>query len=354
MDRRTYKSKPQHLVADPRTGEIKTIVHPSDTNIGTSSIPANLTVFGTPTVVSQSAAYVSSSVVQAATLIDASGSMYLDNTAFGLRLTLSSSNGAPAVDIASGSTLFLTPYTSGRASVYNGRQWVGFTTAEISKVLTNLLTVDKNYDVFLFLNGNTPALELSNAWTNNTTRSQALTRLDGVLVKSADVTRRYVGTIRSVSNSHVADSISKRFVWNMYNRVLRLLNVKDTTSSWLGAAAAWRQTRGVATNCFEYVAGDAVMLEVFAQLMSEGSGGGAACSTGVGIDSTTSPATTSIYGKTTETAGVGSDGATTSYRGTPDAGYHKINWLEYGPNTVSFFGQPGDYAQSGMVGSLLG
>lgn len=46
MDRKTYKSKPQHLVTDPRTGEIKTIVHPSDTNIGTATIPANLKAFG--------------------------------------------------------------------------------------------------------------------------------------------------------------------------------------------------------------------------------------------------------------------------------------------------------------------
>ncbi len=46
MDRRTYKSKPQHLVVDPRTGEIKRIIFPSDVDIGSQIIPANLRVFG--------------------------------------------------------------------------------------------------------------------------------------------------------------------------------------------------------------------------------------------------------------------------------------------------------------------
>lgn len=46
MDRRTYKSKPQHLVTDPRTGEITKIIHSSDTDIGNANIGANLRVFG--------------------------------------------------------------------------------------------------------------------------------------------------------------------------------------------------------------------------------------------------------------------------------------------------------------------
>jgi hypothetical protein len=46
MDRRSYKSKPQHLVTDPRSGEIKRIVHPSDTDIGSTTVEANLRIFG--------------------------------------------------------------------------------------------------------------------------------------------------------------------------------------------------------------------------------------------------------------------------------------------------------------------
>ena len=50
MDRRTYKSKPQHLVTDPRTGEIKQIVHSSDTTFGTANNPSNADVYGITTL----------------------------------------------------------------------------------------------------------------------------------------------------------------------------------------------------------------------------------------------------------------------------------------------------------------
>jgi hypothetical protein len=46
MDRKDYKKKPQHLVIDARSGEIKRIVHSSDTDIGSPLINADLRVFG--------------------------------------------------------------------------------------------------------------------------------------------------------------------------------------------------------------------------------------------------------------------------------------------------------------------
>ncbi len=46
MNRKTYKSKPQHLVVDPKTGEIIKIIHSADTEIGNNQIAQNLKVFG--------------------------------------------------------------------------------------------------------------------------------------------------------------------------------------------------------------------------------------------------------------------------------------------------------------------
>jgi hypothetical protein len=46
MDRKSYKSKPQHIISDPRTGQIKRIVQPSDTDIGSSNVGANFRVYG--------------------------------------------------------------------------------------------------------------------------------------------------------------------------------------------------------------------------------------------------------------------------------------------------------------------
>jgi len=353
MDRKTYKSKPQHFVTDSRTGEIKTIIHPSDTSIGTASIPANLNVYGTTTVVSQSAQYVSSSVVQVETLIDPSGSVYLDNTVFGLRLSLSSSAAIPIVDIASGSTLYLTPYTSGRASVYNGRQWVAFNTNELSKTITGL-TVDKNYDVFLYLNGNTPALELSNAWTNDQNRSQALARQDGVLVKSADRTRRYVGTIRTVSTAHAADSKTKRFVWNYYNRVQRPMNVTEATDSWSYSGTSYRVANGVAANSFEFVAGDDVNLFARVNTLATAGTTGWGCSVGIGIDST-SVNSAGVYGTITNAALY--IPCLAEYNDFPGAGYHRVSWLEIsGGIAITFYGDVGNltYFKFGLAGTIFG
>lgn len=353
MDRRAYKSKPQHLVTDPRTGEIKTIIHPSDTNVGTAAIPANLTVFGATSVVSQSAQYLSASTVQVATLVDASGSMYLDNTVFGLRLSLSSSAAIPIVDIASGSTLYLTPYTSGRASVYNGRQWVGFNSSEISRALSGL-TVDKNYDVFLYLNGNTPAIELSSAWSNDQNRSQALTRQDGILVKSADRTRRYVGTIRTVSTSHAADSKAKRFVWNYYNRVPRPLNVTESTDSWTYSGTSYRVANGVAANSFEFVAGDDVNLRAIVNTVATAASTGWGCSVGIGIDST-SVNSAGLYGSLTNASLYFPCSA--EYNDFPGVGYHRVSWLEIsGGITITWYGDVGfpAYNRYGLLGVIQG
>ncbi len=46
MDRKTFKTQPQTLVTDPRSGEIKKIIHPADTEIGLDGLPRDLTVHG--------------------------------------------------------------------------------------------------------------------------------------------------------------------------------------------------------------------------------------------------------------------------------------------------------------------
>lgn len=337
MDRRTYKSKPQHLVTDPRTGEIKTIIHPSDTTIGTAKLPANLTVYGDLAVRS---------------VVDPSGS-FLDNTAFGLRLSLSSSCAVAPADIASGSTLYLTPYTSGRTSVYNGSQWVPFSTNEISKTLSNL-TTNSNYDVFLYLDNGTPTLELSNAWTNNQTRSQALTRQNGVLVKSADVTRRYVGTIRTVSTSTTADTKSRRFVWNFYNQVTRPMNVTEATNTWTYSGITYRVANGQTANSFEFVTGDNVCLHATVNTIATAASSGWGCSVGIGIDSTTTNSA-DLYGSWTNASMYFP--CIAEYRNFPGQGYHRVSWLEIsGGISITFYGDGGDptFFRFGLLGSILG
>ncbi len=338
-------------MTDPRTGEIKTIVHSSDTNVGSAAIPANLTVYGSTSVVSQSAQYLSASTIQVKTLVDASGSNYVDQTSFGLRLSLSSSNPVPSSNVPSGSTLYLTPYTSGRASVYNGTQWVNLNISEVSKTLS-CMTSDKNYDVFLFLSGNTVAIELSAAWTNDTTRSEAISRQDGVYVKSSDQTRRYVGTIRSVSSTAVSDSQSRRFVWNYYNRVERSLKVTESADSWIYNTAAFRPSNNNIYNSFEFVTGDSTLLAVRAQSIGGCSGGAAYAGVGIGIDSTTVNSA-DVFGQNVNTL---NSVIPAEYRGRPSVGYHRITWLEAGGGVanMTWFGDAGQPTlyQMGMIGFI--
>ena len=78
------------------------------------------------------------------------------------------------------------------------------------------LTASRVYDVFGYLNSGTLALELL-IWTDATNRATALAYQDGVLIKSGNATRRYLGTIYiNSTGGQTEDTEIQRFVWNYY------------------------------------------------------------------------------------------------------------------------------------------
>jgi len=86
------------------------------------------------------------------------------------------------------------------------------------------------YDIWVYNNAGTLALEAL-AWTDGATRATALALQDSVYVKSGDATRRYVGAILcDMAGGKCTDSVLIRGVNNYYNRVLRSLSVKESTS----------------------------------------------------------------------------------------------------------------------------
>jgi len=289
---------------------------------------------------------------------------YLENDMMnGFRLTLTTAVPITTSDVTGATTIYLTPYTHGRIALYNGSSWDILTSSEVSLAL-GTLSSGVNYDVFAYNASGTLTLEFSAAWAGNTTRTDALARQDGVLVKSADHTRRYVGTFRTTSTTTTEDSAAKRFVWNLNNQVRRNMSIVDTTNTWTYANpnSVWRQVRATATNCFEYVSGDVTPLIVRATgLAFVGTAVvGNEVAVGVGLDSHTTNSS-QVYG--------GNPNSTTlfmtlvaEYRGYPDAtvgtGYHKINWLETGVGgavTYTFAGDNGTtVAQTGMIGEILG
>lgn len=275
----------------------------------------------------------------------------------GGRLTLTTGVPVTTSDVTGAGTLYYTPYLHDRIRIYDGTRWKFYAFTEKSLSLT--LTSGKNYDVFIYDNSGTLTLELSAAWTNDTTRADALTTQDGVKVKSGATTRFWLGTIRASGANTTEDSGggvtsqvgAKRFVWNQYNRIPRHIRVHDTTDSWTYATTNFRQANGASGNMVEYVCGAAEdIVDCALNATAVTGGAGNYCYLSIGIDSTSTPdlMRALIY----KDVGVS---ASPRYNGVPGLGYHYLAWLEKaGSGTIQFNGDSGSTTadQSGMSGVL--
>jgi len=345
MDRKEYKSKPQHLVTDARNGEIVRIVHPSNTDIGSSQISADLRVSG--------AGYVQN--------LHVSGAGYVqdlrfcaNSSVFGYRLSLSSSVSVPSADVPSGSFLYLAPHTSNCVGLFdiNSSTWQVKQSNAVTLTLSSL-TTNTNYDAFVYWNSTSAALVLELvAWSSNIARATDLITQDGILVKSGNAARRYAGTIRTVSTSAVSDKQSQRFVWNQYNRVERSLKVTEPANNWTYNTLAFRSSNSNIYNSFEYVTGNVTQLMARTLSLGACSGGNAYAGSGIGIDSTTVNSA-DIFGTNVNTS---VSQIICEYRGQPSVGYHRITWLECGGGVANMIwygdaNQPTFY-QMGMLGQI--
>lgn len=205
----------------------------------------------------------------------------------GGRLSLSSGS-AISSDISSATSLFYIPHVSNRISLYvPGFGWCLYSFEKLTLSLLGL-SANTNYDIFVY--NDEGELKLSAlAWSNDTLRASAYTLQDGIPVMSAAPTYRYLGTIRTLpSGGASADCMDKRFVWNMYNRVDRILKKIESESSWTYSSATWRPLNNNTGNKVEFVLGlsqDPVFLLHTGYLTNSSTGGGAL---GVALDSPSS------------------------------------------------------------------
>lgn len=287
----------------------------------------------------------------------AGGSGAIQETCNG-RLTLTSGTAVTTSDVTAATTLYFTPFRGNQVAVYNGSSWVLKTISELSLSLSGL-TANTNYDIFVYDNAGTMALDYR-AWTSDTTRSSSLYVQDGVLVRtSATTEKRYVGTIRITGTTgQCEDSTSKRFVYNYYNRVRRFAKAVDTANSWTYSSTTIRAANSNTTDGqgrFSFVSGtneDAVEVR-FTQGFTNG---GAIGKPGIGIDSTTAnSALTNACNN--GTSGVWNNTAT--YMGNPAIGYHYVQALESCSSaaTVTFYGAGSNTgqqfdSQSGLTATL--
>ncbi|MEP6987859.1 MAG: hypothetical protein ABI970_19820, partial [Chloroflexota bacterium] len=126
-----------------------------------------------------------------------------------------------------------------------------------------------------------------------TPRVTGLEFQEGILVKAGDHSRRYLGTIRTISDPSTPgvcwDNSSRRFVWNLYNPIQKYLSARDSfNASWTDTTASWRPMRNsrvLGNNFVEIVVGwdNALIHAVYNALTASTS---AVPSVGVGLDKT--------------------------------------------------------------------
>jgi|SRR5580692_1559860 hypothetical protein len=274
----------------------------------------------------------------------------------GLRLSLATGTPVTPTDVIAAGTLYYTPYQSGTLWLYIDSVWTEVNTPEVSLALAGLVS-GANYDVFASSTGGAVTLSLVE-WASNTARATALARQNGMLVESGTPANLYLGTIRTTGTDTTEDSDLNRFVWNQYNQVPRPLIVQDTTASWSYSATGFREARGVASNQFNYVTGDAATYLTADVLCGVNNPTGFGIVVGIGINST------SVNSATTSGGTTGSSTILPSpahYKGYPGLGFNTIAWLESGHNggTPTFYGSGQDYGDgipaqgtSGMIGQI--
>lgn len=277
------------------------------------------------------------------------------------RLSLTTGLAVTTADVIGGATLFYVPYVGKNISLYSGTAWVNRSIgAQISLALLGLLANAKPHDVFIFDNAGTPTLEVF-AWTNDTARATALVLQDGVWCKTGALTRRYVGTIYATGTGTTEDSLAKRFVWNMNNRVNRPMSLFDPVDSYTYASATIRQMNGSVTNQLDFVRGlDEDRVEAEALLNCTIGTANDIYNCMIGLDSATTKAPASLAGIIRCSAGGANEGGNVvaKYRGLPGLGRHFLTVLEgrsAGTGTITVFGDNGGlYLQSGILGSSQG
>lgn len=270
------------------------------------------------------------------------------------RLTLTSGTAVTTADVVSATTVYFTPFRGNRMSLYDGTRWRRYILSEVSVACPSVSSTV--HDIFIYDNAGTITLDAT-AWTNDTTRATALTTQDGVLVKTGATGRRYVGTIRTTGIlGQTEDSVTKRYLWNYYNRVSRSMSVFETTSSWGYTIATWRQARATATNQLDYVCGVSEdMVEAVVTVHTDNTNTSITRSAGVGVDSTSANSAQLIGAGRGTTSIVGSHSS--FYKGYPGVGRHTLVWLEISDavGTTTWYSSGfSALIQSGIQGILFG
>ena len=183
-------------------------------------------------------------------------------------------------------TVYYTPAVSNQITLWDGAAWTSYTFSELSLAL-GTMTTSIGYDVFVYNNSGTPALEYL-AWTSATARATDVTLQDGRYCKSGDKTRLLVGSIYARDTTSTENSNRNKFVQNIYHRVMQKVFSTDSTSSWTYTSLTPRPLNNSAANASIYIFDSLgeTLLFVTAQTCSYNNSAGVNRYNGIGVDST--------------------------------------------------------------------
>lgn len=198
--------------------------------------------------------------------------------------------------------------------------------------------------------GSSLTLSFSNAWTNSTTRSDAIARTK-FWHKSGDETKRYVGTICLSGTNVTEDSEASRYVFCVDNPRLRSLRAHYSAASWSYGTATWRRTAGLSatpgTNQVRLVLGlaeSAVSARLHSVIFGSTSGWS---SSAISLDWSSGAPNSYAYGGWYLASA-------SAYDGNPGIGSHTLDWIEYADVSTTFYGIAGaSQVKSGLYGSVM-
>lgn len=272
------------------------------------------------------------------------------------RLSLSSTD--PVGGGADATTIYFHPYQGNEIALYDGSEWALHT---LSSALSLAPSLSSNavYDVFVYDNGGSPALEVA-SWGSTTTRSSfSLTTQDGVYVKSGATTRRYVGTFITDASSKMQHGIQNTValwmgVWNYYNRIRQrvVLYAANSATSWTYGTQTWHAANADLANRVRLAVGlqeEVAHLRLCIAVESTD-----AVMVGAGLATASNTIDAACMGYAVPVAAGGTTIVNSALVIRPGIGLRDIYWTEYGGGTgtqtfnASYYSAPyGNFGVSG-------
>lgn len=179
---------------------------------------------------------------------------FVEPHVFGGRLSSTNTTPVNPADVTGAANIYYVPFSGNRVSLYvPGYGWRVY---PFSVLTLNLNGATSGMPHDIFLRNNAGTLQLSFLmWNTPTTRATGLTFQDGIRVLDGSPEYLYLGTFLASAANQFTDSVTRRLLWNQFNKVPRYFYAHDDTDSWTYNSATWRKWNGADTTKLDCVIG---------------------------------------------------------------------------------------------------